>query len=772
MIELFIDGRAVDLPSGCSIALSALLEEIASPGSIEEKVHPLSVPMTPRNRSALGFPEQTLSVRRFNREKHSGKIQCKGTALLEGDVELAGCESDPTGAGYYKLRLVVRPPGWVVDATEKKLSDAGIAYTGTLNAATIRESWTSDSPVKFLPVKRDRYPAYGKTQTALAALGYENYHPFVQVKALLESIVRSSGYRIESEFLNEPFFQSLYMSGRYAGNESSENVLRMDFMARKTSEDRTTTADSEGRVYASDGIASHSIGNPVNEADTNPSSPSYGKSFRVIDGRPAFVPEENVIAGFEFHLKIGFGLELGAGNQAKGVSKINWGEETLYETSHPSPLADKKDCGGDPGYYRLVCFDKVIKSRRVTLHTVYGDFTYSFSDPVYRIYSSDILNRVTCQEYQNGIYVPTDNWALYDDMEYYQMGELRKELDLTVRSLPLLRTKNEPVYFDTLVFEGASPGSSFTFSQGASIRPVFYSMPEAGSPITFASLFAHEKPQLKLIEGVAHLFGLHFYTDEQTKTIYAEPRTTFLDNSREIDWTDKIDPTQPVRWEESGSERHEKETLLYKAGDAATERKSVGTGASYGAWSAAVDNRFARRGEKKYPNPLFTATLDEKNSLESAPDASMIVAGDRDEREGTSDFPEKIVRYLGMKALPEGQRWGWPSHDGEYPLVMFHSAGEDGFTLCFDDPDGQRGLKKYHQPFYDSVNDGKRLILHLRLTPSDMETILYPNSAHRDFRGNFTFRIRGEKFRGRLLEAAGYDPARGGVTRCVFAVEL
>ncbi|MDR0954540.1 MAG: hypothetical protein LBM20_04065 [Rikenellaceae bacterium] len=777
MIEILIDGQPVEASADCSVVLSASLSELTTPETLRPKRHELTLAMTPQNRAVLGFPEQAFSPRRFKQEEHWGTIRCAEATLVEGNVELVRCENDPAEGGRYLLALVVPTPHWVGQATQKLLGETEIEYEGVLNAAQIQSSWTADSPVRFLPVKRDQYPAYGETQSVISQLGYENYYPFVQVKALFEAIVQSAGYRIESSFLNEPFFGTLYMSGRYDQTGNNGSIARMDFIAGNTFPDRTATADSTGRVYTTAPAGTHSVGTPVDTAILSTEYTSTlserAPSFQLIDGRPAFVPEEAVIVGFEFQMKVQLAGQVVS--ESEEPFRLMWGEETLYEAEleEANPLTDLKNTGGVAGAYRVVVSDETVVNRRIAVYRANGSSTYLyFTNPNSLLNIPNDFTRVTCFQMQGYSYVQIQNWALYSNEEYveFETGS-SQELALKVRSQPLLRPKDEAVFFDTLVFEGLPAGSVLTYCFGTLIKPVFYSMPEPGSLVTFASLFAHQTTQMEFIEAITHLFGLHFYTDELTKTLYIEPRFTFLEANSVTDWTAKINPKQPIEWEEFGGDRHERERWGYRSGDAATERASGEGGMPYGAWEAEVLNRYGLSGRATYPNPLFTATIDRTQALSSAPAASMIVVGDRDQREGVSNFPAKIVRYLGMKPLPAGQRWGWPTYANQYPLVMFHSKNEDWFTLCFDDYQEQLGLKNYHQPMYDTINNGRKLSLHLRLSPSDMEAILSPNSTHCDFRGNFVFWIRGEKIRGRLLEITGYNPVQGDSARCVFAVE-
>ncbi len=762
MIELFIDGRAIDLSEGSAVKFSLSAQEITAPGEVKERVFPFTLPMNARNRAALGFPEQCASPVPFNRRQHTAKIVC------------IRCEANGDGAGVYHIALRVPPPAWLERAAQRTIAETSLACDHILNAATIRRSWSDErQAVKFLPVKWDESLDYEQEQTTLEALGYENYYPFVQVKAVLEAIAADAGYRIESKFLDEPFFRSLCMSGRYRQVEAMENVFRMDFAARRNAADRTVTASAEGRIFADNGTAPF-VGNPVDTLDPTDAGENahYGKSFRLIGGRPAFVPEADVVAGFEMRMKIRAPMKIASPTALQGLSKIVWDGESLHEFDLRNPLADAKNTGGKAGSYQVLTFNGLTGVKRITCYDTQGGSQLFpvFSDGSFTIQKAFV--RATCEESNNGRYVPTDNWMLCDSAEYRALTEkLAGNHDLLLRSVPRLRKKNEPVFFDTLVFEVA-PGCSLTLCAGTTIRPFFHAMPEAGAPLAFASVFDHRASQLDLIRAVAHLFGLHFYSDEAAKVVYIEPRFMFFDESREIDWSAKIDPGRPIGWSETGGERHRRETFCYRTGDAAVDRRSAGA-KPYGAWTAHTTHNFARSGEKAVENPLFTASLDQRNALASAPDASMIVAGakpDGEERVGVFDFPMKIVRYLGMTPLPERQVWGWPAEEPEYPLVMFHTAGVDWYTLCFDDEEGQLGLKNYHEPRYALEETGRKLSLYLRLTPSDVEAVRSPNSTFRDFRGRFVFRIRGERFRARLEAIHDYDPTERS-TRCTFIVE-
>ena len=99
---------------------------------------------------------------------------------------------------------------------------------------------------------------------------------------------------------------------------------------------------------------------------------------------------------------------------------------------------------------------------------------------------------------------------------------------------------------------------------------------------------------------------------------------------------------------------------------------------------------------------------------------------DRDAPDTTdrNSFTPRIVRYCGMQPLPAGERWGYPSTGDSYPLAAFHRNDPDnGFTLCFEDRDGQQGLHRFYDTQAEQEKLCQHLTLHLRLEPCDIERL-------------------------------------------------
>lgn len=234
-----------------------------------------------------------------------------------------------------------------------------------------------------------------------------------------------------------------------------------------------------------------------------------------------------------------------------------------------------------------------------------------------------------------------------------------------------------------------------------------------------------------------------------------------------------VDPVLLVR---SGSqwvapEIHEVRTWRYRDGDGAVARFDAGEEAPLGAWSFAADSYAAMQGEKVLRNPLFSPSLNAAGHYLNAPSALIPEVGDRDdaEEDGTN-FTLRIVRYAGMHPLPGDERWGYPSGRSEYPLAAFHFAGDDaaeGFTLCFEDRDGQQGLHRFYDGQVRREASRERIILSLRLAPHEFEALLTPGTGAPDIRSVFRIDTGAGVVRAALHAVGDYDPAKASV-RCTF----
>lgn len=130
--------------------------------------------------------------------------------------------------------------------------------------------------MKFFPIRRDEYPQRNSPTDLLPAqrlLTVDDYHPFLHVATLVETIFGEAGYRIESRFMESELFRSLYMSGRirltrHRGPRRPHGLFRPAAVARN-GEGRLF-----GRVAANPNTALNSVGNIVETATPQTPTPT------------------------------------------------------------------------------------------------------------------------------------------------------------------------------------------------------------------------------------------------------------------------------------------------------------------------------------------------------------------------------------------------------------------------------------------------------------------------------------------------------------------
>ena len=168
----------------------------------------------------------------------------------------------------YRIEIRDGGAGWAKNAARRMFNALGVDFRAALTPETILAGWTDDSPVKFFPIRRDEYPQRNSPTDLLPAqrlLTVDDYHPFLHVATLVETIFGEAGYRIESRFMESELFRSLYMSGAYASRDTAALAARMGFFARRLSS-ATAKADYSGRVAANPNTALNSVGNIVETA--------------------------------------------------------------------------------------------------------------------------------------------------------------------------------------------------------------------------------------------------------------------------------------------------------------------------------------------------------------------------------------------------------------------------------------------------------------------------------------------------------------------------
>lgn len=779
-MNLYIDGRQAEIDPRERISVSLSVASVTTPEyGRTGHTKSMSIPMTARNRTLMGDCEQIHSRDKFNAAHHTARIEADGCTIMEGTMVLTGCECEAAGMGRYRFHIIGSGKEWASHAAARRLPSLFPDFSMNVNANTIRQSWTDAAPVKFLPVQREQYePAAGVgLQQVERILSAADYHPFLHVRQVVDAIFADAGYSVDSAFMNSPMFRSLYMSGNYPTRDAATLKERMNFFASRFGP-ASAAADVDGRVYADPYRAFNSIGNIVDTADPRESSGgrtldsvfTNNSCFRKTDSRVAFVPLYTVSAGFEYRLRYLTDYRIVSSRRLEGFDTVCLAGGHVHTFEISNRFADRRNEFRPLKSFLWMIFDydslntyellADVRADSVTRTVTLATATTG-STSVYTADKGDYSNLRVVRRLGTAPEQPyTGDWALYDG-HVEESGST--EVEVVLRSAAEVITPGDPKYFDDIYFGGARQGMNFTLLD-AEVRPLFLPHPAEGSTVGFAEVAAHTFSRLDMISALRQMFNLCFYTDSLAKKVYIEPREAFCDGPLVVDWSARADFSRPYTVEELSGGLARRFTLRYRGGDGAVGRRNVSEGGDFGAWSAAIDNYYATGEEKTYMNPLFTPSIETAGCLPSAPSALWLHAGDG-QADDDLNFAPKIVRFAGMRTLPAGERWGWPSHDGDYPLLSFH--GEDGTTLCFEDRGGRQGLHRFWDGNIAAYKNGHRLTLWMRLSPHDIEALVWPNRMKHDFRATFRFEIDGELSDWHLEEVVDYDPG-AGITKCIF----
>jgi hypothetical protein len=822
-MELYIDNILADTDAASTLSMSLAVAVATDPRQGRAGyTRTMRLPATPTNDSIFSYAAEVHAKDKFNATPHIGRVEHEGCVLIEGPLILSRTErggnahsefrvgsQDGTGTqpGFYEVHVLGAAREWASHAGMHHLSTLPIDCKRTLSASTIANSWTENSPVRFFPVARERLRydySSGSVIPAAKVLSSDDYHPFLHAATLLETIFNDAGYRVESDFMHSAAFNDIYISGNYPMRDVSVARADMDFLARRLAPS-TATANSLGRAFADPNRSgTYTLGNIVDTADTTVTGPdgtayedvfSNGGCFQMDEKRVGFIPPRATSVGFQYHLRYTTDYRMKSRTEMAGFDTIFFGEQNERRFTLANPWTDRRPTFRSDRSYKLAVFDHVAGCQYQLVYTRHNSATTTSTGR-----SAIVSNRLSLVEINTTLPVSSPvlwwrassasawqiyngDWALYDGF-VGETGTL--DVELTVRTAPEEVTDTAPKFFDDIYFGGADPGMKITLSEKTWLRPVFYAQPTEGTDMTFGDVCAHEASRMDFINALRQMFDLCFHTDNRERVVRIEPTSKFYDSSRIVDWSNRLDLSKPVTVEELGGDLSREMVWSYHPGDGATMRYNRNNGGHFGRWSTVIESTAAFDETALWENPLFAPSLSVADIYYNAPAARLLQTGDLSietlERTENLNFVPKVVRYEGMTPLPAGQTWGWPRIGTSYPLAAFHSP-ESGYTLCFEDRDGCKGLHSMWDSEIKLWNKGRRLTLWLVLDAADISSLSFPaaNSAKfeadplsppaPDFRALYKLTIDGEECLYRLEEVCDYSPTAPS-TKCVFVKHI
>ncbi|MBP3612741.1 MAG: hypothetical protein J6J14_06030 [Rikenellaceae bacterium] len=735
----------------------------------------LSIPICRTNRAIIGYDDRVLDATSFNDADHKARIEFDGATLIEGTVLLVAVERNVAG-GRFEIEVISGAHEWARTASLRRLNEVAIDFESAFDSNAIIDSWNGDSVVRMLPVLRDRYSDV-RSEVELMPVqqipALTDFHPFVRVPRLVEAIFADAGYTIDFPLLATEPFSNLVMSGRFAERDTSRLDARMGFRAGR-SEATTAVADEHGMVYANPFTSLNTVGNLVDTVAPSEEAADLhaaDDSFRIEEGGAIFSPPEKVTASIvcQFHYLTDY--RIATRYTLRGFDTICLDVANQYKFALANRFVDHRPTIRAGMEYRVVVFNHIEGSnyrlmyiaKKGTTATEQLAVEFSSDNALLTIPANVTPYEPTLMYRHAGAnaYLPCPNdWALYAG--YVEM-EGQTEVEVTVATTPREVSASEPFEFRKIAFAGAAEGQSMTLYASTRAYPSFQPNPALGSTFTLADVMHHDLRQVDLLEALAQMFNLRFYTDPIERKVYIRSAAEMIDREQIVDWSDRIIDSLPITVGSLAERGDEATRHRYQVGDGAVARYNQQHDDRYGEWVGEVRSKLADEGERDACNPIFAPTINASELFALAPSVSLPQVGDRDADDPAQlNFPTKILIYHGLQILPEGERWGLLA--GAYPLADFHST--EG-SLCFEDRDGAEGLHRYYDAHYEELNEARYVTLSLRLSAADLLPIIATDPAGRDLRAVYRLVIGGEEELYRL-DAIEEFRAEECVARCRF----
>ncbi len=757
MIKVKIGGIECEVDSSAAISLSYDGDSMTDMNSCRTAQSiTLTLPLNAANQALFGIEGDVHTRSKFNAQGYTLTLEVDGIDLFEGAAYLTQIVWGESGR-YACVECRGGVPLWATLSAETLFSQLGIEYEERLTLTTIEESWSDDSPIKFFPILRDSYDiatTTGDSTGARLLRSIDDYHPFINLWRLLETIFGNAGYTIQSTTAEQEHFEQIYISGNYASAENEAARAALGFYAKRLS-DTSTTANSLGRVNVSPYEIYATVGNiiDIETVDSDNECYNYSGVLQYDDQAVVFRPTTQISAGFEYFLHYTCSTEIESRTKLKGIDTLDLINDGYIEWEITNRYVDYRQSPSSSINYTLCIFDfEQGQSFKLYGTTSAGAFT-EICDIDSRM--TTIKFDITYQSLSLYIAQASTTYSLYDQdwaLYYgYVDGSAETEVEITVRSAPKDFSPTSPMEFENILLTGAVSGAQFTLHKDSSVRPYFAEYPGYNSIITYEDIAQQSFGALDLLGALQHLFNLRLITNEQSKEVTIESFDNFYSDG-EYDWSEKVVEPQSIEFSDLALTKYRNNTLGYQQTDGVVQRMGESDNKYFGEWSFEVDSYAASTTDHTDLNDIFCASVND--------DDGAIKVGDRDDLESVDSlsFSPRIVRYFRIADVA-GETY-------QLPYAAFHAA-EDDFTLCFEDRDGVQGLNRLYQGEVDLYSRAQEIGVSLKLSAYDYSNLFSPSPTSASLRSIFRLTICGESFRAILQSIESYDPI-GGVARCKF----
>lgn len=751
-VQLIIGGEVADVYPGVDI-VPAVSFSISDINDIEKRTSPttktIKLPATPRNRRIFGFPDDP-TVTSFKGQKVStiGVVRESGNDILTGLVNLKSVQRT-SKEQYFEITIIGNSAEWIETMAAASLRDLGnygyhyktqaaieASYAGTLPYAygLINEGFKGGQMV-VTSVEDD-----GNGKCLMLYDGTTSDHDLRDNVYAAGVFIPFYGLKFDNSAYNTVHYVTGLQQGGILTNSpfmgNSAGVLRRNPDLRV--EDMSLLINAEKLLTKMFNTAGYRIQSDF--IDSN-----YFKSLFILPGAEKWTDEYCE------------------------ARRVKVGINNAYTAT---------------GATHTIQFDNVIEGNAAWWDTINHRHTNYYGHKVrfkvqVRIkgdepHQANIAFSInTYPSGMGGIGVKTNYIDLSSD---YQL--LTQEGVLRLQNLE---------HVSIIVGVSALPGGIYG---GITISPddTFVECivePDVikGSYIEPYQMLPDEK-QINLLKGLRHLFNLFFMTDVNKKVVYIEPRDTFYLRDKTVDWSAKMDVSQPVTIEELGSDLSKVLVFRYKedGDDWGILQDNKKTGAKYSSHSVTIDNRFSGKDEKVVENPFFAPTL--MDTYDSAGlEISMLPKIWQEPEAGdiyatvNKEYLPRILCFAGLRDCKAGESWRFEGvTKTEFPFFYSYDADSvNDNSLLFKPQAGIPDLfSKYYANYIRTLNESRKVTCYMMLTAKDIQPIVTIDPTEtlvQDFRSLFYLKNGGGVFPCRLETITDYAAGAAKPTKVSFITD-
>lgn len=775
MIKVIIDGKAADVEQDINLAVTLQVADIEQPDvSKTSYTRALVLPLTPRNRYVFEFTEQPNSRIRWNDRDHTAEVYCDDTLLVAGRPILRSVQDDEV-----HLDIVGATMQWVRKAADTKLRDAlntgGLTLTNESASTSRSESWAGD--VRLYPVQREAErlalinPESGDAFYTPRASSITDLHPFVNVSAVMREVFDGWKPVVVGSALSNALRRMVFSGtlpdstpevaeyNKFCIGRVFEDGVKVNVPAYGSATLYQSNIFNSDRIEDNEDFYNGGAFNPTTKTITynEDVDVAYDVTVRYLSPRIVTNGKIGCVDTVEI---MGEQYKLVPAVDYTPVAEVMAAKDVRYLFTNLDFFVLTREDLGLATWEDLSVW--AVRELRLFVGNteVFEDEQGSWVWTIPTAVSGDVELRAIAYNQDN----PNDerevSRTIPNGKAYYVPAEYstrQVEVYATVRTAPIYHKAGSGTLDDlnVKIVNNSATVRSITLANGWKAEAVFDKWLGKNHPLTPEVVADEKTTLLDVVQGVRHIFNLHFYTNEANGTVYIVQGNDFINASS----TSSVAALVPV--------------YVDVDGDGTTER----------VYDLEGNEVFVEMPTEVYPDiehnkPFIIEELGQDKG-------ESITVGYRDSavRKGESEVFTLPSKAPANPTVVSNPLFASPKFTNNGDAVVSAEEGEKAYyegAVNFEVPvvavrsgnalstSGLADFATYYAPTVEAYRKGRRITCYVYLRPFEVEAISQPFAGGKGFRSVWTLNINGDTIPCRLERVDGYSPNTREAVKCTF----